>query len=232
MRLLLVNPNTTASMTEHMVQAAAAAASPGTTVAGATATEGVPFVDGYADEMLAAAAVVRLVAERDGSFDAAIVACFGDPGLYGAREVTEAPVIGIAEASFALAMTLGHRFGILSTIDRATPATHDLLRRYGIESRCAAIEATGVEVLDLDEDPAGASDALVAAGGRALAAGAEALCLGCGAMLGARAALQERLGVPVVEAVPAAVRLAESLVSLGLGTSKARAFARPATPVA
>jgi allantoin racemase len=229
MRLLVINPNTTAAMTDHMVEAAEAAASPGTAVTGATVEGSVPFIDGYYDEALAAAGVMRCVAERDGGFDAAIVACFGDPGLYGAREVTEAPVIGIAEASFALAMTLGHRFAILSTVDRATPATLDLLRHYGIESRCAAVEPTGVEVLDLDADPEGATGAIEAAGRRALAAGAEVLCLGCGAMVGTRGRLEQQLGVPVVEAVPAAVRLAESLVSLGLRTSKVRAFARPAT---
>src|SRR5689334_15946338 len=119
-------------MTDHMVEAATAAASAGTVVTGATVDDGVPFIDGYHDEALAAAGVVRCVAERDGSFDAAIVACFGDPGLYAAREVTEAPVVGIAEASFALAMTLGHRFAVLSTVDRATPGTLDLLRHYGI----------------------------------------------------------------------------------------------------
>ncbi|HEU4974168.1 MAG TPA: aspartate/glutamate racemase family protein [Baekduia sp.] len=229
MRLLMINPNTTAAMTDHMVEAAAAVAASGTEVTGATVEGSVPFIDGYYDEALAAAAVARCVAERDGTFDAAIVACFGDPGLYGAREVTAAPVVGIAEASFALAMALGHRFGILSTIDRATPATLDLLRHYGLESRCAGVEPTGVEVLDLDADPDGAIASIEDAGRRAVAAGAEVLCLGCGAMVGTRDALEERLGVPVVEAVPAAVRLAESLVSLGLRTSKVRAFARPAT---
>jgi allantoin racemase len=227
MELLLINPNTTAAMTAHMVEAAEAVAAPGTTITGVTVTGSVPFIDGYSDEALAAAAVVRCVAGHDRSFDAAIVACFGDPGLYAAREVTDAPVVGIAEASFALAMSLGHRFGIVSTIDRATPATLDLLRHYGIESRCAAVEPTGVDVLDLDADPVRAADAIAAAGRRAIDAGAEALCLGCGAMVGTRAIVEERLGVPVVEAVPAAVRLAESLVSLGLRTSKIRAFARP-----
>lgn len=229
MRLLLINPNTTATMTDHMVAAAEACAAPDTTVTGATVPDGVPFIDGYYDEALAAAGVVRCVAELDGTFDAAIIACFGDPGLYGAREVAQAPVVGIAEASFALAMALGHRFGILSTVERATPGALDLLRHYGIESRCAAVVPTGAEVLDLDADGGGAAEAIEAAGRRAVDAGAEVLCLGCGAMMGTRAILQERLGVPVVEAVPAAVRLAESLVSLGLRTSKVRAFARPAT---
>jgi allantoin racemase len=228
-RLLLINPNPTTAMTANMAAAAEAAASPGTEVIPVTVTDSVPFIDGFYDEAVAAAAVVRCVAERDGEFDAAIVACFGDPGLYGAREVTGAPVVGIAEASFALAMSLGHRFGIVSTIDRATPGTVDLLRHYGIESRCAAVEPTGVDVLDLDGDADGAAGPIEAAGRRAVDAGAEVLCLGCGAMVGTRERVEASLGVPVVEAVPAAVALAESLVRLGLRTSKIRAFARPAS---
>jgi allantoin racemase len=229
MRLLLINPNTTDSMTEHMVHAAMQTAAPGTEVSGMTVTDGVPFIDGYYDEALAAAGVARAVRDGDGSFDAAIIACFGDPGLFAAREVTEAPVVGIAEASFALAMMLGHRFGIISTVDRGTPGMLDLVAHYGLGSRCAAVEATDVGVLELDEDPNGALAAMEAAGHRAISAGAEALCLGCGAMVGGREALERSLGVPVIEAVPAAVRLAESLVSLGLRTSKIRAFGRPAT---
>ena len=95
-------------------------------------------------------------------------------------------MVGIAEASFLLAMSLGHRFGIVSTVDRATPATWDLLRHYGIEARCAAVEPSEAEVLELDDDPAGALDRIEAAGARAIAAGAEVLCMGCGAMVSIR----------------------------------------------
>jgi allantoin racemase len=229
MRLLLVNPNTTEAMTAEMVDAARRVAAPGTEVIGATVEDGVPFIDGYADEALGAAGVARLIAARRGQFDAAIVACFGDPGLYAARELSEAPVVGIAEASFYWAMALAHRFAVVTTIDRAIPGTWDLLRHYGVESRCASVTATGLDVLDIDTGDASV-DAIEAAGRIALAAGAEALCLGCGAMVGAAQVLEERLGVPVIEAVPAAVTAAESLVRLGLRTSKRTAFRGAAAP--
>jgi allantoin racemase len=226
-RLLLINPNTTASMTDRMADAARVVARPGTQIEAATVESSVPFIDGWYDETIAAAAVARLVCERAGTFDAAIIACFGDPGLYAARELTDAPVVGIAEASFLLAMSLGHRFGIVSTVDRATPATWDMLRHYGIDARCAAVEPSEAEVLELDDDPSAQLDRMLAAGSRAIAAGAEVLCMGCGAMLSIRAELERSLGVPVVEAVPAAVAYAEALVSLHLVTSKVRSFAPP-----
>lgn len=226
-RLLLINPNTTASMTDRMAAAARSVARPGTQIEAATVESSVPFIDGWYDETIAAAAVARLVSERAGTFDAAIIACFGDPGLYAARELTDAPVVGIAESSFLLAMSLGHRFGIVSTVDRATPATWDMLRHYGIDARCAAVEPSEAEVLELDADPSAQLHRMLAAGSRAIAAGAEVLCMGCGAMLSIRAELERRLGVPVVEAVPAAVAYAEALVSLHLVTSKVRSFAPP-----
>jgi allantoin racemase len=228
-RLLLINPNTTQSMTDGMAVAARAAARPGTVIEAATVEGSVPFIDGWYDETVAAAAVARLVAERAGSFDAAVIACFGDPGLFAARELTDAPVVGIAEASFMLAMALGHSFGIISTVDRATPATWDLLAQYRYADRCAAIQPSESAVLALDDDPAAELDAMEAAGRRAIAAGAEVLCLGCGAMISIREELEGRLGVPVIEAVPAAVAYAEALVALDLKTSRARSFRSPTT---
>ena len=91
------------------------------------------------------------------------------------------------------------------------------------------MEPSEAEVLELDDDPSGAIDRMEAAGARAIAAGAEVLCMGCGAMVSIRAELERRLHVPVVEAVPAAVAHAESLLALGLRTSKVRSFAPPAT---
>ena len=101
-RILLVNPNTTVSMTEGMADAARAAARPGTEIDAATVEGSVPFIDGWYDETVAAAAVARLVSERAGTFDAAIVACFGDPGLYAARELTDALIAASGDLHFAV----------------------------------------------------------------------------------------------------------------------------------
>ena len=94
---------------------------------------------------------------------------------------------------------------------------------------CAAVEASGAEVLELDDDPNALLLAIEQAGRRVIAAGAEVLCMGCGAMTSIRAELEHRLGVPIVEAVPAAVAHAQSLLSLGFTTSKIRSFMPPTT---
>jgi allantoin racemase len=231
-RILLINPNTSESMTAEML-GAARAVDPSVEIIGATARHGVAAIDGYRDDVLAAAAVIDQIAAHEGQFDGAIVGCFGDPGLFAARELTAAPVLGIAEASFLTAMTLGRRFSVLTTLDRGVPTLVDLVRLHGVESRCASVRATGLTVLEAHGDADAAADGLEREGRLAIELDkAEVLCLGCGGMVGLRERLQERLSVPVIEAVPAATALVCGLVRAGLQTSKVRAFKWPEpTPV-
>jgi allantoin racemase len=232
MRILLINPNTSAAMTDDMV-GAAQAVEPGAEIIGVTATHGVAAIDGYRDDVLAAAAVIDAIGGHAGEFDAAVVGCFGDPGLFAARELTEAPVVGIAEASFLTAMTLGRKFSVLTTLDRGAPTILDLVRLYGVESRCASVRATGLTVLEAHGDADAAVDGLEREGRLALELDrAEVLCLGCGGMVGLRERLQQSLGAPVIEAVPAAATLAAGLARNQLATSKVRAFSWPEqTPI-
>lgn len=227
MRILLINPNTSPSMTDDMVASAQAVAGEAEVV-GATARHGVAAIDGYRDDVLAAAAVIDLIAAHEGQFDGAIVGCFGDPGLFAARELTEAPVVGIAESSFLTAMTLGRRFSVLTTLERGVPTLQDLVRLHGVESRCASVRATGLSVLQAHGDADGAVDGLEREGRLAIELDrADVLCLGCGGMVGLRERLEERLSVPVVEAVPAATTLVCGIARNGLLTSKVRAFKWP-----
>ena len=227
MRVLLINANTTEAMTAEMLDGARRVASHDTEILGVTAAHGVASIDGHHDELLGAVAVTEAIRANE-DYDAAVIACYGDPGLYAARELAHVPVVGIAEASFLTAMTLGHRFSVLTTLDRGVPPIEDNIARYGLASRCASVRPTNMTVLEADADPMAAADALEEAGARAITRdGADVLCLGCGGMVGLRERLETALGVPVVEGVPAAVAMVEGLVRCGLRTSKARGFKVP-----
>jgi len=227
-RILIINANTTESMTDDMVGQAQELCGPDCEVFGVTAEHGVASIDGYHDEALGAIAVTRAVQAYDGTFDAAVIACFGDPGIHAARELTDRPVVGIAEASFIAAMTLGRRFSVLTTLDRGVPPIEEVVHRYGFGSRCASVRATGLTVLEADGDPERAVAALEREGARAVAEdGADVLCLGCGGMVGLRERLEQRLGLPVIEGVTVGVALAVALVRCGLSTSKIRGFKAP-----
>ncbi|CAL9605417.1 Hydantoin racemase [Streptomyces sp. enrichment culture] len=230
MRIVVTNCNTTRQMTEEIVLGARASASPGTTVTGLTPGWGPESAEGWLDSYLSAAAVIDTLRSYDGPpYDAVVLAGFGEHGREGVRELVDVPVVDITEAAAHLACLLGRRYGVVTTLERSRGQIEDSLETAGVARNCAAVAGTGLGVLDLD-DGERTRAALRAAAERVRAAGAEVLVLGCAGMTGLRrsvASVGEELGLPVVDGVAAAVRLAESLVALGLTTSRAGGYAAP-----
>ncbi|MET8688700.1 aspartate/glutamate racemase family protein [Streptomyces sp. NPDC004732] len=229
MRIVVTNCNTTRSMTEEIVRGARDAASAGTTVTGLTPAWGVESAEGWLDSYLSAAAVLDALRAHDASgepYDAVVMAGFGEHGREGARELLDVPVVDITEAAAHLACLLGRRYGVVTTLDRARGQIEDSLHAAGVARNCAVVVGTGLGVLDLGDEERTVR-AFLAAGERARDAGAEVLVLGCAGMTGLQRAVGEKLGMPVVDGVGAAVRLAESLVGLGLTTSRVGAYAKP-----
>ena len=229
MRLLVVNPNTSASMTQRIGAAARAAAGRGSEVVAVNPASGPASIEGYFDEVFAAPGLVEEVAKGDSAgFDAFIVACFDDTGLEAARAAARGPVIGIGEAAFHVASLIAHRFSVVTTLSRSIAPIEANLMKYGLASRCARVRACEVPVLALDDPTSGAREKLSAEIDRAMAEdGAEAIVLGCAGMAELAAALARRHGLPVVDGVAAAVRLAEAVVGLGLATAKRGPYAPP-----
>ena len=229
MRILVINPNTTEAMTRGIETQALRYARPDTEIEAVSPAWGPASIEGHLEEELAAVATLETIAERAGSFDGVVLACYGDPGLYAAREISPVPVIGIAEASMLMACTVAHSFSIVSTLHRVKPVLEDLVRKYGLEDRCASVRTTPLAVLDIDRDPDAANQKIIAEGRRAVEEdGAEAILLGCAGMgvLDDRR-VQEVLGVPVIDGVVAAVKLLEGLGDYPIGTSRAAAFKEP-----
>ncbi|ANS64525.1 asp/Glu racemase [Streptomyces lincolnensis] len=226
MRIVVTNCNTTQEMTEEIVRGARAAAGPGTTVTGLTPSWGPESAEGWLDSYLSAAAVIDLVRTYDSPYDAVVMAGFGEHGREGVRELVDVPVVDITEAAAHLACLLGRRYGVITTLERSCGQIEDSLELAGVGRNCAAVVGTGLGVLDLG-DAARTEAAFLTAAERACAAGAEVLVLGCAGMTGLQRVVGEKLGLPVVDGVAAAVKLAESLVALGLTTSRAGSYAKP-----
>lgn len=229
MRILLVNPNTSTSMTAGIAAEARRVAAPQTEIEAVTSTMGPASIEGYYDEAMAVPGLLQEIArgQREGA-DAAVIACFDDTGLDAARAMAAIPVLGICEAALSLAGFIARRFTVVTTTERSRVPVEDLVRRYGMGSR-ATVRAADIPVLAL-EDPA--SDALARLREQiALALDAdraEAIVLGCAGMARLAHDLQADFGVPIVDGVGAAIKQAEALVSLGLSTSKRGAYAFPA----
>ncbi|MGW7680952.1 aspartate/glutamate racemase family protein [Kribbella sp. NPDC054772] len=228
MRILIANVNTMTSMTETIRTQAAAFASEETEVIGLTPDFGAESVEGNFESYLAAVGVMDAVVRYDGPYDAVIQAGYGEHGREGLQELLDVPVVDITEAAAQVAMLIGRSYSVVTTLDRAVPQIEDRLLLAGLADRCASVRASGLAVLELEEDPERAVDAIVEQAVKAVTEDrAEVICLGCGGMAGLDRKVAEATGVPVVDGVAAAVVLAESLVRLGLSTSKIRTYAAP-----
>lgn len=215
MRLVVINPNSTVSMTEKAA-AAARAAAPGAEVVGVTCHHSPPAIQGPEDDEICRPFVLEEVAKaaRDGA-DAIVIACFDDPALDKARASVSIPVLGIGEAGFHAAMLLAGRFSIVTTLPVAIPTLEENLARYGMAGACAKVRAAGVKVLDLEDDTSGAVAKVSAEIARAKAEdGVGAVVLGCAGMADLAARLEGAHGLKVIDGVGAAAAFAQALVTL------------------
>lgn len=227
MRILVINPNTTASMTAKIGQAAASVAAAGTEIIAVNPTDGPPSIEGYFDEVFAIPGIIAEMAKAPAA-DAYVIACFDDTGLDAARCATEAPVIGIGEAAFHLASLVAGKFSVVTTLARSVPAIEHNLAKYGLVSRCAKVRSSEVAVLDLERPGSNARHKISEEIARAIHEDrAEAIVLGCAGMADLAHSLSEEHGVPVLDGVVCAVTLAESLFKVGLKTSKVGGYATP-----
>ncbi|MEV4517840.1 aspartate/glutamate racemase family protein [Dactylosporangium sp. NPDC049525] len=225
MRIMVVNPNTTAEMTAKIELSARAVAGPGTRVEAVTSSMGPASIESHYDEALSVPGI--LTAVRAGAADGYVIACFGDPGLDAARELADGPVVGIAEAAMHAAALLGRGFSVVTTLDRTRGRAWDLAARYVAPGVCRGVHACDIPVLELDRDPS-VAERVVALARTALARdGSDVIVLGCAGMADLPSEVSKRVGVPVVDGVAAATLLVQSLVTLGLSTSKRGEFAPP-----
>jgi allantoin racemase len=227
-RILIVNVNTTESMTAAIGQQASAVALGDTEIIPLTPTFGADSVEGNYESYLAAVAVAETVRAYPPPFDAVIIAGYGDHGREALQELFCVPVVDITDAAASTAQFLGHKYSVVTSLDRTVPLIEDRLRLAGLLDRCASIRSSGMAVLDLETHPDKAIEAIVAEAARAVDEDkAEVIVLGCGGMAELESRVRERAGVPVVDGVAAAVTIAESLVRMRLSTSKVRTFAQP-----
>jgi allantoin racemase len=228
MRILVVNVNTSTSMTSVIGEAARRHASPGTEIIPLSPFFGAEAVDSSFESYLSAVAVMDRVTGYTGRYDAVVLAGFGEYGRDGLQELIDQPVVEICEAAAHVAMMIGRSYSVVTTLRRSVPAIEDRLRLAGLADRCASIRASDMSTLEVDRDPRAAARAIVAEARQAVQADhAEVICLGCAGMAGLEEAITSELAVPVIDGVGAAVRLAEALVGLGVKTSKVSTYAAP-----
>lgn len=226
---MVINPNTTGSMTEKIGVSARAVANPTTEVTVLNPDKGPASIEGHYDGAYAVPGMLELVRQGEAEgYNGYVIACFDDTGLDAAREVALCPVLGICEAAMYTAAMLGTSFSVVTTLPRSIPLIEHLAVRYGMERFCRKVRSAEIPVLALEAPDSDAAYQVRDEVKRAIAQDrAECILLGCAGMSDLAKWLSSETGVPVIDGVAAAVKLIEALVGLGVTTSKAGAYAFP-----
>lgn len=227
-RILLLNPNTSADVTERLTAVGAAAAAPGTVLVPVTAARGVPYIATRAEAQIGGAIALEMLAEHHRSVDAAIIAAFGDPGLFGARELFDIPVVGMAEAAMLSACMLGRRFGIVTFAQALGPWYEECVAMHGLAGRCAGIRMLEGSFRDIAGVQDEKEDLLVELALTSVREDeADVVILAGAPLAGLAARVADRIPVPVVDQIAAAVKQAEALVALRPRKATVGTFRRP-----
>ena len=202
-------------MTEAIGAVARLAASDGTEIVARNPARGPAAIEGPDDRASCLEPLLAEIArgEREGC-EATVIACFDDPGVSQARAFVRGPVIGVAEAAMQQASVHAARWGIVTTVQAAVPGILELVAAYGATGACAGVRAANVPVLALEHPDASTRERVLAAAGALVReCGADAIVLGCAGMSTLRSDLERELRVPIVDGVPAAVRILENLLA-------------------
>lgn len=229
MDILVVNPNSTTSMTDKIVEAARRVADEGVTIIGATAVGAPASIEGHVDEAMSLPGLLDQVRQAEArGIDGVVVACFDDFGIGACREIATGPVLGICEASVKAASMLAMSFSVVTTLPRSVPIIEELIHRYGLSHMCRRVRSAEIPVLALEEP---GSNARIKVRDEILRAieedRCEAVVLGCAGMADLTTWLSEETGIPVIDGVTVATRMVSALVGCGLKTSKINAYAAP-----
>lgn len=227
-RIKIINGNTYEPMTRGIDESAQAARFPATEIVTTQPRSGPQSIETYYDEYLAIPGILEEIILSNDEYDAFVIACWGDPGIEAARELTRKPVIGIAEASMYVANMIAARWGVVTTQHRSLDMIEKTIHKAGFSHRCVSIRTTGLSVVETETARQATIAALEHVGRVAIEEDkVEALCLGCAGMSGLDKELEQRLHLPVIDAVAAAVKMAEAMVGLNKQTSKVLTYQFP-----
>jgi len=208
--IVLVNPNSTASMTDAMLRTARDTA-PGTRIEGWPSPDAPAAIQGRADGIAATAPLLALVAKASGAgARAIIIGCFDDTALDAARAIATCPVIGIGQAAYHLAVLAGGRFSVVTTLAVSVPVLEENIAAYGLSAHLGRVRASDVPVLALEQDTATARvvDEIAAA---AAEDGVQSVVLGCGGMVDIARHARARTPIRLIDGIRAATHIASVL---------------------
>ncbi|MGE0315264.1 MAG: aspartate/glutamate racemase family protein [Lautropia sp.] len=225
-RILLINPNTSDSVSRLIRAEAERAAGADATIEVLTAPFGVAYIETRFEALIGAYATAQLAAGHHETADAIVVAAFGDPGLSGLREALPVPVTGMTEAALASACLLGQRFSIVAISQRIRAWYRETVDANGLIGRLASIRALDEPLADIGKVQEDKAERLVELAGRCVDEdGADVIILAGAPLAGLARSVASRLPVPAVDGVSSAIRHAITLTRLAPARATRGSFA-------
>ena len=225
--ILVINPNTSDEMTADLRSSIEMHKLPDTQYEIVNPPAGPKVIETYLDEAISSIELLKIVARERDNYDAFIIACGDDPGLFAARELTDRPVLAIGQSPMLLAPILGRKFSIIGHWAGDLPRSEDKVAKYKLSDYLASIVPARSAALEIQANPEAWKDRMTELGRKAIEEdGAEVLIFTGAAFVGMSQVLSERLGVPVLEGIACAVKLAEILIDLGVRTTRVGQYLR------
>lgn len=229
MRLLVLNPNMSVSMTDKMAQVANQIASENTEIVPATATTGFPYISSRAESQVAGTIALEIIAEHDDSVDGVVIAAFGDPGLVAARELFCLPIVGMAESSLSVAALLGERISIVTFTPVMSRWYVDSVSNIGLSHRFLGVRTPPANKLGAFDQQADMKHELLKLINAAVEQdGADVVILGGAPLAGMASELQPEVTALLLDPVSCAVSQLETLVRLTTRDAFLHHHSRPA----
>ncbi len=228
MKLLIINPNISSSVSELIRAEAERCLLPGTEIDVLTAPFGVAYIETRAEALIGGYAAMQLAAEHYVDYDAVIIAAFGDPGLEAIREMLPCPVIGMTEAALASAALYGGRCSIIAISTRIKSWYRETAEQQGFGSRLASIRSLNESLANIGTVQEDQGSRLIALAQEAIEQdGADCLIMAGAPLAGLARSVSNQIPVPVLDGVSCAVRQAQMQVLAGESNRQAGSYAAP-----
>jgi allantoin racemase len=226
---MVINPNSSPEMTKQIERVLLGIKRPETLLSVVRVEDAPPAIETDVDAAQAVPGVLRLVRKaNEEGYDVVIIACFSDPGLGAAREISKILVLGIQETSLHIAAMLGHRFTVLTPLPHRVPKKERDVRGLGLGEALASVRALGLTVTETEAEPERTKARILDVARAAVEEdGAEVLVLGCAGMAGYASEIEKKLGIVVIDPVTVTFKVAEGLAEMGLRHSKRALYRMP-----
>jgi len=207
-RIMVINPNSNRAVTAGLAEALKPLMfADGPEIVCETLAEGPFGIESQADADSVTMPLRRFV-ESDNGSAAFVIACYSDPGLHVCREATARPVLGIAECGVLTALTRAETFGVIAIAQRSIRRHLRYLRQMGLMDRLAAERPLDMSVAETASGEDTLARMILIGRAPKDEGGAGAIVMGCAGMARHRKALQDALGIPVIDPTQAAVTMA------------------------